>query len=101
AREVVVKVLRPDIGTRIRDDIALLRTLANLVERHHPRADRIRPNAVVDEIEATLRGELDLQREGANASVLRRHWENSPDLYVPAIVWTHTRESVLTLERVR
>ena len=99
--EVVVKVLRPDIHARIGADIALLRTLAALVERHHPRANRIRPNAVVDEIEATLHAELDLQREGANASVLRRNWEHSPDLYVPAIVWSHTRESVLTLERVR
>ena len=99
--EVVVKVLRPDIHARIDADIALLRTLADLVERHHPRANRIRPNAVVDEIEATLNAELDLQREGANASVLRRHWENSADLYVPAIVWSHTRETVLTLERVR
>ena len=99
--EVVVKVLRPDIHARIDADIALLRTLADLVERHHPRANRIRPNAVVDEIEATLNAELDLQREGANASVLRRHWDNSADLYVPAIVWSHTRETVLTLERVR
>ncbi len=99
-REVVVKVLRPGIERRIHDDVALLRSLAGLIDRHHPRADRIRAQAVVDQIEATLHGELDLQREGANASVLRRHWEGSDDLYVPAIVWTHTRESVLTLERV-
>ncbi|MCX7556165.1 ubiquinone biosynthesis regulatory protein kinase UbiB [Xanthomonadaceae bacterium JHOS43] len=100
-REVVVKVLRPDIHTRIQADITLMRTLAGLVEKHHPRAHRIRPNAVVDEIEATLQAELDLQREGANASVLSRHWQGSPDLYIPGIVWSHTRESVLTLERVR
>lgn len=99
--EVVVKVLRPGIHARIDQDISLLRTLAGLVERHHPRAHRIRPNAVVDEIAATLHAELDLQREGANASVLRRHWEGSADLHVPAIIWSHTRESVLTLERVR
>lgn len=100
-REVVVKVLRPGIRQRVNDDIALLRSLAALVDRHHPRADRIQANGVVDEIESTLYGELDLQREGANASVLRRNWEGSPDLYVPAIVWSHTTESVLTLERVQ
>lgn len=100
-REVVVKVVRPGIANRVKNDIALLRSLASLVDRHHPRADRIQANAVVDQIEATLYGELDLQREGANASVLRRNWEGSPDLYVPAIVWSHTAESVLTLERVR
>ena len=100
-REVVVKVLRPGIATRIDDDIALLRTLAGLVQRHHPRAERIRPQGVVDEIQATLRAELDLQREGANASLLRRNWLDSEDLYVPEVFWSHTRENVLTLERVR
>src|SRR5690606_20276538 len=68
-REVVVKVLRPDIEKQIDADIALLRSLAAVVDRAHPRAERIRPQAVVAEIETTLAAELDLQREGANASV--------------------------------
>ena len=48
----------------------------------------------------TLAAELDLQREGANASVLRRNWLGSDDLYVPEPLWSHTAERVLTLERV-
>ncbi|MBD9535875.1 ubiquinone biosynthesis regulatory protein kinase UbiB [Stenotrophomonas sp. STM01] len=99
-RQVVVKVLRPDIEQQIAGDIALLKSLAALVERTHPRADKIRPREVVAEIETTLAAELDLQREGANASVLRRFWENSDDLYVPEVIWSHTAERALTLERV-
>ena len=99
-REVVVKVLRPDIERQIDADIALLHSLATLVERTHPRADKIRPREVVAEIEGTLSAELDLQREGANASVLRRFWEGSDDLYVPEVIWSHTAERALTLERV-
>ncbi|KAF1688760.1 ubiquinone biosynthesis regulatory protein kinase UbiB [Pseudoxanthomonas taiwanensis] len=100
-REVVVKVLRPGIEAQIAADIALLRSLAALVERTHPRAHRIRPHEVVAEIESTLAAELDLQREGANASVMRRLWQDSPDLYVPEVIWTHTSERALTMERVR
>ncbi|HET8819487.1 MAG TPA: AarF/UbiB family protein, partial [Xanthomonadaceae bacterium] len=100
-REVVVKVLRPGIRRQVATDIALLRRLAGLVDRTHPRADKIRPREIVAEIDSTLTAELDLQREGANASVLRRNWEHSPDLYVPEVAWTHTAERVLTLERVR
>ena len=99
-RKVVVKVLRPDIEKQIDGDIALLKSLAALVERTHPRADKIRPREVVAEIETTLAAELDLQREGANASVLRRFWEDSDDLYVPEVIWSHTAERALTLERV-
>ncbi|MDY0021919.1 ubiquinone biosynthesis regulatory protein kinase UbiB [Arenimonas caeni] len=100
-REVVVKVLRPGIRQRIAEDIDLLRTLAALADRHHPSADKIRPQEVVSEIESTLYAELDLQREGANASLMRRTWEGSDELYVPEVFWTHTSESVLTMERVR
>ncbi|MEO6263609.1 MAG: ubiquinone biosynthesis regulatory protein kinase UbiB [Luteimonas sp.] len=99
-REVVVKVLRPGIERQIAADIALLKAVAALVDRTHPSADKIRPREIVAEIEGTLAAELDLQREGANASVLRRFWLDSPDLYVPEVVWSHTAERALTLERV-
>lgn len=99
-REVVVKVLRPGIERQIEADMALLKAVAALVERTHPRADKIRPHEVVAEIESTLAAELDLQREAGNASLLRRNWQDSPDLYVPEIIWSHTAETALTMERV-
>ena len=100
-REVVVKVLRPDIERQIDGDVALLKSIAALVDRTHPAADKIRPREIVAEIENTLAAELDLQREAANASVLRRNWQDSRDLYVPEPIWSHTAERALTLERVR
>src|SRR3546814_6914927 len=53
----------------------------------HPEAARIRPLDVVAELERALRHEIDLQREGANASLLRRNFEHSLDLYVPEVFW--------------
>ncbi len=100
-REVVVKVLRPNIEREIAADVALLKNIAGLVDRTHPSADKIRPREIVAEIESTLAAELDLQREGANASVLRRFWTDSPDMYVPEPIWSHTAERALTMERVR
>lgn len=99
-REVVVKVIRPGIGKQIAGDIALLNALAALVEKTHPSADKIRPRAIVAEIQNTLAAELDLQREAANASVLRRNWLGSPDLYIPEVIWSHSSERVMTMERV-
>lgn len=99
-RDVVVKVVRPGISKQIDGDIALLDSLALLVERTHPNADKIRPRDVVAEIRNTLAAELDLQREAANASVLRRFWKDSPDLYIPEVIWTHTASKAMTQERV-
>jgi ubiquinone biosynthesis protein len=99
-REVVVKVLRPNIEAHIREDIALMRVLANWISRLHPHADKLRAHDVVAELESTLLAECDLQREAANASLMRRLWQDSQELAVPEVVWELTQTSVLTLERV-
>lgn len=101
SKDVVVKVLRPGIKARVAADIALLRALGELAQRWHPAADKIRPRDIVAEVETTLTNELDLQREGANASLLRRNFLTGDDLIVPEVYWSHTTNAVLTLERVR
>ena len=98
--KVVVKVLRPGIDQRIARDVRLLHSLAELAQRWHPKADKIRPLEVVAEVEKMLENELDLQREGASASLLKRNFASGFDLYVPAVHWDLTAERVLTLERV-
>ncbi|CAK0770477.1 ubiquinone biosynthesis protein UbiB [Gammaproteobacteria bacterium] len=100
-REVVVKVLRPDIRPIIRRDLKLLYTIANLAQRYWADAKRLHLHDVVAELEKTLWNELDLVREAANGSTLRRNFEGSEMLYVPAVEWDYTRSEVLVLERVR
>ncbi|MGB3463320.1 MAG: ubiquinone biosynthesis regulatory protein kinase UbiB [Rhodanobacter lindaniclasticus] len=99
-REVVVKVLRPGIDAQIARDVKLLRSLGELARRWHPNADKIRPLDVVAEVEKMLENELDLQREGASASLLKRNFASGVDLYVPEVHWELTSARVLTLERV-
>ena len=99
-RAVVVKVLRPRINERIARDTSLLHSLGEMAQRWHPNADKIRPLDAVAEVEKMLENELDLQREGANASLLRRNFISGVDLYVPEVHWELTTAGVLTLERV-
>ena len=98
--EVVVKIIRPDIEAAVRKDIALLYTLATWAERLSPLARRVRPRAVVAEFETILIDELDLMREGANCSQLRRNWLGSPLIYHPVVFWDFTRPDVLVMERI-
>ncbi len=97
---VVVKVLRPDIESRIRSDIGLLYELARFAERFWSDARRLRPIDVVAEFEKTTLDELDLVREAANATKLRRNFENSDIIYIPEIHWPLTRRKVLVMERI-
>ena len=98
--EVVVKVLRPGIEHVIASDMQLLRTLAELAEKFSEDARRIRPRAIVDEYEKVIFDELDLMREGANASLLRRNWLGSELIYHPVVLWDYTRPNVLVMERI-
>ena len=98
--EVVVKVVRPEIERVIRQDIKLLFTIARLAEKFLPDGRRLRPVEVVDDYQHTILDELDLQREGANTSQLRRNFEDSELLYVPKVYWDYSNQRVLTMERI-
>ncbi len=98
--EVVVKVLRPGIERTIRQDLGLMYTVAQLAEHYWKEGRRLRPIEVVREYEKTIYDELDLQREAANASQIRRNWQNSEMLYIPEVYWDWTRSNVMVMERV-
>ena len=99
-RDVVVKVVRPDILPVIKVDTGILATLAKLTEAMVPVTRRLHPVEVVSEFQKTILDELDLMREAANATQLRRNFENSELLYVPEIYWSHTAPQVMTMERI-
>jgi ubiquinone biosynthesis protein len=98
--DVIVKVLRPDILPVIKRDISLLYIIAELAAKYSSQLRRLRPVEVIEEYEKTILDELDLLREAANASQLRRNFEGSSDLYVPEVYWDYVRKNVLVMERI-
>ena len=100
-REVVVKVLRPEVEKRIRADLDVLHLLAGLAEDYWSDGKRLRAREVVDEYEKTVLDELDLIREAANAAQLKRNFAGSDLLYVPEVHWDLTRREVMVMERIR
>jgi len=98
--EVAVKVLRPGVERAIARDVLLLQTAARLMEALWADGRRLKPRAVVAEFAHHLEDELDLVREAANASLLRRNFENSPLLAVPAMHWDYCSRRVMVMERM-
>ncbi|WP_372964644.1 ubiquinone biosynthesis regulatory protein kinase UbiB [Marinobacter sp.] len=99
-KKVVVKVLRPGIEKIIRQDLALMYLMAGLLEKYWSEGKRLHPVEVVADYDATIHDELDLQREAANASQLRRNFDSSPLIYIPYIDWDYTSKTVLVMERI-
>ncbi|MFA6442192.1 MAG: ubiquinone biosynthesis regulatory protein kinase UbiB [Sterolibacterium sp.] len=98
--EVAVKILRPGIVPIITKDIGLLRVAAALLETIWPDGKRLKPREVVAEFEKYLHDELDLMREAANCSLLRRNFHDSPLLRVPEVYWDFCDHSVMVMERM-
>jgi ubiquinone biosynthesis protein len=98
--DVVIKVLRPNIREYITRDVNLLHTIASLAERYWQHGKRLHPCEVITEFEKILYDELDLLREAANASQLRRNFSDTDVLYVPEVYWPYCRPDVMVMERI-
>jgi ubiquinone biosynthesis protein len=98
--EVVVKIVRPGVRERIERDLEVMFVLAGLARDYSKEGYRLRPIEVVQEYEKTIIDELDLMREAANAAQLKRNFEGSPLLYVPAVYWDYCRSEVMVMERI-
>ena len=99
--EVAVKILRPGIRATIQHDIGLLQAGALLLEKIWADGRRLKPREVVAEFEKYLYDELDLMREAANCSLLRRNFKDSTILQVPEVHWDFCDESVMVMERMQ
>lgn len=99
--EAAVKILRPNLGPIIMHDVALMDTGAWLAEALWLDGKRLKLRQVVLEFARHLDDELDLMREAANCSQLRRNFLDSPLLFVPEVYWDYCRSSVMVMERVK
>lgn len=98
--DVVVKVIRPKLEKTIRKDIGLLYALAKLVRNISDDGRRLRPVEIIHDYEHTILDELELTKEAANTTQLRRNFENSELLYVPDIHWDYSRRNVMVVEKI-
>jgi len=98
--EVAVKVLRPGVHKAIENDIALMHIVAGWIERWWIDGRRLKPREVVAEFDKHLHDELDLMREAANGSQLRRNFANASLLLVPEMHWDYCSPSVIVMQRM-
>jgi ubiquinone biosynthesis protein len=99
-REVAVKVLRPGMLEVIDQDMLLLHKLAAWVERLSADGKRLKPREVVAEFDNYLHDELDLVREAANATQLRRNMAGLNLVLVPEMVWPLCTPGVIVMQRM-
>jgi ubiquinone biosynthesis protein len=103
-KPVAVKVLRPNIGAVINQDLAILKSLAWLLQSVSSEGKRLKPLEIVDEFARHTQHELDLTLEAANCSQLARNFTQENNiksrLLIPEVYWDYCRKEVMTMQRM-
>jgi len=100
-REVAVKIQRPDIEGRVRSDLHILYSLAQLVSGRLELPGVYTPVGIVQEFDAAIRLELDFLQEARAAARFRRNFEGDDNVTAPVIHGELSTGRVLVMELLR
>ncbi len=98
---VAVKVQRPGIQETVRDDLEVLRELAEFLDEHSDRAHRYRLADILEQFRRSLIEELDFRNEARNLATLRENLRSMESIHIPRPIADYTTSRVLTMERIR
>ncbi len=97
---VVIKVLRPGARQLIEEDMALVESLAQLLEQYFSDLG-YSPTAVAKEFAREILKEINLVIEGQSTERLRRYFEDDANISFPKVYWSATTRNVLTMQEIK
>ncbi len=98
--KIVVKVIRPGIEKKIREDIRLMYYLAEKIEKTFDVGRILAPTNVVRELQRTGFRELDMLIEAGSMEKFAANFRDVDELYIPKVYWEYTTKSILVMERI-
>ena len=98
--DVIVKVVRPDIKSKIIQDISLMKKIANHLENLSDDFKRMHLIDIVNDYEMVIYDELNLIKEAANAKQISKNFSNSDIIYIPTVHCTYLTSKVMIMERI-
>ena len=96
--KVVVKVIRPNIGKRVREDIRLMYYLADKIEKSFDLGRILAPTNLVREFERTIFREIDMLIEAGSIEKFAYNFREVDELYIPKVYWDYITKSILVME---
>ena len=98
---VAVKILRPDIESQIKKDIALFRQVISLVEIYKPDVKKLKISKIIDELSQSILAELDLSKEAASVIRFSKNMQEFTYVHVPRVYSQWSGKNTLTMERMQ
>ncbi|MCE5243624.1 MAG: AarF/ABC1/UbiB kinase family protein [Syntrophobacteraceae bacterium] len=98
--KVAVKVIRPGIERKIREDIGLMYSLAERIEKSFEIGRILGAVNLVREFERIIFRELDMLIEAGSIEKFSTNFKEVDEIYIPKVYWDHTTKSVLVMEHI-
>jgi ubiquinone biosynthesis protein len=99
--DVAVKVQRPGIEEKIKSDLHILYTLAQLVTGRIEIPGLYTPVGIVQEFEAAIYTELDFLQEARSLTRFREHFAAVPGIHAPLVYPEWSSRRVLVMELLK
>ena len=98
--KVAVKVIRPGIEKRIRNDLQLMYYFAAMIEKKFDLGRMLGAVNLVKEFERTIFRELDMPTEAGHIERFAESFKDIEEIYIPKVYWQFTSKSVLVMEHI-
>jgi len=98
--DAVVKVQKPGVPEVVEEDMFILGRSALSATTHWKGAQEYDLVGLVQEIADTIKTETDYIQEGHSAEYFARFFQEDKSIHIPKILWKHTTERVITMERI-
>ena len=97
---IVLKVIRPGIDKKIREDIRLMYYFARKLENAFEIGQIIGFTNLIKEFEKNIFRELDMYVEAGNTERFFENFKDSREISIPRVHWEYTSKSVLAMEYI-
>lgn len=99
-QSVAVKVIRPGIAKKIREDIQVMYYFSRKIERLFEVGKILGVVNLVREFERTVFRELDMYIEAGSIEKFSVAYGRHDEVHIPAVYWEYTTRSVLVMEYI-
>ena len=98
-KDVIIKVVRPNIKNEIEKDLLLMKRIAVFLTSLSDDFKRMHLIELVNDYEMLVYDETDLIKESSNAKKIKKNFKDSKLIYIPEIYWDYVTKSILVMER--
>lgn len=98
--EVIVKIQRPNIRSKINSDLDILKNLAQVVSKRISRELVYEPSEIIDEFQSWIKKELDFVQEARNIDRFKTHFQDNHGVRIPQVYWDFCSSKVVTMEYI-